>query len=93
MWSVLHKGMRNDGLVVGSFIIGLDIDEPGIGKNSAAVASQYGADNLNVLFLTPLPGTRLWDRIKFRNGERKKSKMENPEHLAKLKEGVEAWNK
>jgi radical SAM superfamily enzyme YgiQ (UPF0313 family) len=28
------------------------------------VASQCGVDNLNVLFLTPLPGTRLWDRMK-----------------------------
>jgi ABC-type lipoprotein export system ATPase subunit len=23
-----------------------------------------GVDNLNVLFLTPLPGTRLWDQMK-----------------------------
>ncbi|HUT24097.1 MAG TPA: radical SAM protein [Sumerlaeia bacterium] len=51
-------------LVVGSFIIGLDIDEPGIGKRTAEAASQYGVDNLNALFLTPLPGTRLWDRMK-----------------------------
>jgi hypothetical protein len=28
------------------------------------VASQYGVDMLSVLFLTPLPGTRLWDRMK-----------------------------
>jgi radical SAM superfamily enzyme YgiQ (UPF0313 family) len=51
-------------LVVGSFIIGLDIDKPGIGKRIAKVASHYGVDNLNALFLTPLPGTRLWDRMK-----------------------------
>ncbi|HJZ40185.1 MAG TPA: radical SAM protein [Bacteroidales bacterium] len=51
-------------MVVGSFIIGLDIDKPGIGKRIAEVASQYGLDNLNVLFLTPLPGTRLWDKMK-----------------------------
>jgi radical SAM superfamily enzyme YgiQ (UPF0313 family) len=51
-------------LVVGSFIIGLDIDEPGIGKHIAEVASEYGVDNLNVLFLTPLPGTRLWKQMK-----------------------------
>jgi radical SAM superfamily enzyme YgiQ (UPF0313 family) len=51
-------------LVVGSFILGLDVDEPGIGKRIAEAASQYGVDNLNVLFLTPLPGTRLWDRMK-----------------------------
>ena len=50
--------------VVGSFIIGLDIDEPGIGRRIAEAASQYGVDNLNVLFLTPLPGTRLWEQMK-----------------------------
>ena len=50
-------------LVVGSFIIGLDIDEPGIGKRIAEAARRYGVDNLNVLFLTPLPGTRLWDQM------------------------------
>jgi len=50
-------------LVMGSFIIGLDVDEPGIGKRIAGVARQYGVDNLNVLFLTPLPGTRLWDQM------------------------------
>jgi radical SAM superfamily enzyme YgiQ (UPF0313 family) len=50
--------------VVGSFILGLDVDEPGIGARIAEVAGQYGIDNLNVLFLTPLPGTRLWDKMK-----------------------------
>jgi len=50
-------------LVAGSFIIGLDIDEPGIGKHVAKTASQYGVDHLNALFLTPLPGTRLWDQM------------------------------
>jgi radical SAM superfamily enzyme YgiQ (UPF0313 family) len=51
-------------LVAGSFIIGLDIDEPGIGKRIAEAARRYRVDNLNTLFLTPLPGTRLWDRMK-----------------------------
>jgi len=55
---------RHNILVVGSFIIGLDIDEAGIGKRIAEAARQYGLDNLNVLFLTPLPGTRLWDQMK-----------------------------
>ncbi len=49
--------------VVGSFIIGLDVDKPGIGERIAEVAGQYGVDNLNVLFLTPLPVTRLWDSM------------------------------
>jgi len=60
----IQRIQRHNILVVGSFIIGLDIDEPGIGKRIAEVARQYGLDNLNVLFLTPLPGTRLWDQMK-----------------------------
>jgi radical SAM superfamily enzyme YgiQ (UPF0313 family) len=60
----VRRIQRHKILVVGSFIIGLDIDEPGIGKRIAEVASQYGVDNLNVLFLTPLPGTRLWEQMK-----------------------------
>ena len=49
---------------MGSFILGLDVDQPGIGKRIAEVAAEYGVDNVNVLFLTPLPGTRLWDKMK-----------------------------
>ncbi len=60
----VQRIQRHKILVVGSFIIGLDIDEPGIGKRIAEVASQYGMDTLNTLFLTPLPGTRLWDQMK-----------------------------
>jgi len=60
----VRRIQRHNILVVGSFIIGLDVDEPGIGQQIAAVASQYGLDNLNTLFLTPLPGTRLWDQMK-----------------------------
>ncbi len=60
----VRRIQRHHILVVGSFIIGLDIDESGIGKRIAEVAGQYGVDNLNALFLTPLPGTRLWDRMK-----------------------------
>lgn len=55
---------RHNILVVGSFIMGLDADESGIGKRIARAASSYGVDILNALFLTPLPGTRLWDRMK-----------------------------
>jgi len=60
----VRRIQKHNILVVGSFIIGLDIDEPGIGKRIAEVARQYGVDNLNVLFLTPFPGTRLWDQMK-----------------------------
>jgi radical SAM superfamily enzyme YgiQ (UPF0313 family) len=60
----VRRIQRHGILVAGSFIIGLDIDEPGIGKSIAEVANRYGVDNLNTLFLTPMPGTRLWDRMK-----------------------------
>jgi len=60
----VRRIQRHGILVVGSFIIGLDIDEPGIGQTIAKVAGQYGLDNLNALYLTPLPGTRLWDQMK-----------------------------
>jgi radical SAM superfamily enzyme YgiQ (UPF0313 family) len=60
----VRRIQRHNIMVVGSFIIGLDVDEPGIGKRIAEVADWYGIDNLNALFLTPLPGTRLWDKMK-----------------------------
>jgi radical SAM superfamily enzyme YgiQ (UPF0313 family) len=62
--SSVRRIQRHNILVVGSFIIGLDIDKPGIGKLIAEVANQYGVDYLNMLFLTPLPGTRLWKKMK-----------------------------
>jgi radical SAM superfamily enzyme YgiQ (UPF0313 family) len=55
-------------IVAGSFIIGLDGDEPGIGRLIADRAEQIGVDLLNVLFLTPLPGTRLWEEMESRDG-------------------------
>jgi radical SAM superfamily enzyme YgiQ (UPF0313 family) len=54
---------RHNILVVGSFIMGLDSDRPGIGGLIAEAARRYGVDNMNVLFLTPLPGTRLWRQM------------------------------
>ncbi len=50
-------------LVVGSFIMGLDVDEQGIGQQIAETANRYGLDLINVLFLTPFPGTRLWEKM------------------------------
>ncbi len=55
---------RHNIMVVGSFMIGLDVDRKGIGRHVADTASDYGVDNLNVSFLTPLPGTRLWAEMK-----------------------------
>lgn len=60
----VRRIQRHNILVVGSFIIGLDIDKPGIGKRIAEAARRYRVDNLNTLFLTPLPGTHLWDQMK-----------------------------
>jgi radical SAM superfamily enzyme YgiQ (UPF0313 family) len=54
---------RRNILVVGSFIIGLDSDHPGVGALIAEAADRYGVDNMNVLFLTPLPGTRLFRQL------------------------------
>ena len=51
-------------IAIVGFILGLDNDQPGIGKRTAAAARQYGVDNLNAMFLTPLPGTRLWEQMK-----------------------------
>jgi radical SAM superfamily enzyme YgiQ (UPF0313 family) len=59
----VHRIKRHNILVVGSFIIGLDIDHPGIGKRIAEAANFYGLDILNTLVLTPLPGTRLWEKM------------------------------
>ena len=55
---------RHGILVVGSFIMGLDSDRPGVGRLIAEAAGRYGVDNMNVLFLTPLPGTRLWKQLR-----------------------------
>ncbi|MCB4757257.1 MAG: B12-binding domain-containing radical SAM protein [Elusimicrobia bacterium] len=59
----VRRIQRHKIVVVGSFIIGLDSDQPGVGHRVASVASQYGVDILNAVFLTPLPGTRLWDQM------------------------------
>ena len=63
MRSSVRQIHRHKILVVGSFIMGLDSDRPGIGTQIAETASAYGVDILNALYLTPLPGTRLWDRM------------------------------
>ncbi len=59
----VRRIQRHRILVVGSFIMGLDTDEPGIGRRIAQAARRYGVDILNTLFLTPLPGTRLWEQM------------------------------
>jgi radical SAM superfamily enzyme YgiQ (UPF0313 family) len=63
----VRKIKRHNMLVVGSFIMGLDADQQGIGRRIAEAAHAYGVDILNALFLTPLPGTRLWEQMKSEN--------------------------
>jgi len=60
----VRRIQRHNMMVGGSFIMGLDADRPGIGRRIAEAARRYGVDTLNVGFLTPLPGTRLWDKMK-----------------------------
>ncbi|MCK4626917.1 MAG: hypothetical protein KAV00_16515, partial [Phycisphaerae bacterium] len=60
----VRRIQRHSIAVIGSFIMGLDTDKRGIGKQIDEAANHYGVDLLNVLFLTPLPGTRLWDKMK-----------------------------
>ncbi len=64
MRASIRRIQRHNIMIVGSFILGLDVDQSGIGKRIADTASHYGLDNLNALFLTPLPGTRLWNQMK-----------------------------
>ena len=49
--------------VVGSFIVGIDTDSPGIGEAIDHAAKEYGIDGANVLILTPLPGTKLYAQM------------------------------
>jgi radical SAM superfamily enzyme YgiQ (UPF0313 family) len=60
----VRRIQRHGITVAGSFIIGLDVDRPGIGRRIAEAASAYRVDFLNVMFLTPLPGTVLWQKMK-----------------------------
>jgi len=59
----VRRIQRHGIVVVGSFIMGLDVDQKGIGLQIAEAGIQYGVDIINVLFLTPLPGTRLWEKM------------------------------
>lgn len=59
------RNIQRHGIVVlGSFIIGLEVDKKGIGDKVARTAIAYGVDILNAMYLTPLPGTRLWNKMK-----------------------------
>jgi len=60
--SSVYKIKKHGIIVLGSFIIGLDMDKKNIGLNIAKTCINYGIDILNLVLLTPLPGTRLWNK-------------------------------
>ncbi|MCK4527757.1 B12-binding domain-containing radical SAM protein [candidate division WOR-3 bacterium] len=59
----VRRIQRHGILVGGSFIMGLDVDKQGIGQQIADAANRWDLDILNVHFLTPFPGTRLWKKM------------------------------
>ena len=63
----VRRIQRHGMCVVGSFIIGIDTDQRGIGETIARAAMRYGIDAANVVILTPLPGTKLYAQMKSAN--------------------------
>jgi radical SAM superfamily enzyme YgiQ (UPF0313 family) len=59
----VQRIQRHGIVVLGAFVLGLDVDRAGVGSQIADTANHYGVAALNVLFLTPLPGTELWDTL------------------------------
>jgi radical SAM superfamily enzyme YgiQ (UPF0313 family) len=59
----VRRIQRHGMCVVGSFIVGIDTDRRGIGETIARTGIEYGIDAANVLILTPLPGTKLYDQM------------------------------
>ncbi len=49
--------------VHGMFVLGLDPDTRSSARDTAAFARRVGLDTIQIMMETPLPGTRLWDRL------------------------------
>jgi radical SAM superfamily enzyme YgiQ (UPF0313 family) len=49
--------------VLGSFILGLDEEGPEVFESTARFILDAGVDVAQITYLTPLPGTTLWERI------------------------------
>jgi radical SAM superfamily enzyme YgiQ (UPF0313 family) len=61
--SCVRRIQRHGIAVLGAFVMGLDVDRAGVGRQIADAANHYGVAAINVLILTPLPGTALWDKL------------------------------
>jgi radical SAM superfamily enzyme YgiQ (UPF0313 family) len=59
----VRRIQRHGITVMGSFVLGIDTDRPGIGAATARAAEDYGLDMVNALILTPLPGTALFKEM------------------------------
>lgn len=61
----LVRGFHKAGIAVfGGFIIGSDEDTPQTVADTAMTAVQMGVDIIQITNLTPLPGTKMFDRLK-----------------------------
>lgn len=61
----LVDGFHRAGIAVfGGFIVGADEDTPETVSDTALLAVQMGLDIIQVTNLTPLPGTRMYDRLR-----------------------------
>jgi len=61
--AAVRRTQRHGITVMGSFILGIDTDRPGIGAATARAAEDYGLDMANAQILTPLPGTVLFKEM------------------------------
>lgn len=65
-YQTLVNGFHKAGIsVFGGFIIGSDQDTPETVADTAMASVQLGVDIIQITNLTPLPGTKMFDRYKF----------------------------
>ena len=62
-YQTLVRGFQREGIsVFGGFIIGADADDENTVATTALQAVQVGIDTIQITNLTPLPGTKMYDR-------------------------------
>lgn len=58
------RAFHKHGIAVhGMFVVGFDSDEASSARATAAFARRLGIDTFQLMMVTPLPGTRLWQRL------------------------------